>query len=519
MTHPGVPGLTITVEEPAPEPAPLRTDIAAVIGQTRRGPVLSPERLVGWDGFTARFGALDSRYGTAYAVRGYFHNGGEVAHLIRVAGPGHATATGKLLIGTLDAAGQWVPGTPVGADFAAPHFTVEATSPGTWANGASVQLRFRSSGLSGRPEVDLNVKVPGEPPERFTRVPPRELVQALEASQFVRLRPAAVAPPPAPGPGGPRSALWGATLGNGADDPPRRADYLEAVTALEDLAEPALVAVPDLHDVLGPSEAESVVDALLAAGAAARDRLLLVDVPAGHADTAGATRWLERLRVQSEPARTRNAAAYHPRLKVSDPLGGIGRPLREIPASGHVAGVISRLDRERGAGHSPANAALYEAVDVSASLSGPEQAALTAAGINVLRCAAGGGLEVWGARTVDRDPTGRFVAHNRLIHRLVRAIRRVAEPLVFENHTAELRFTFFRSVTSVLLEAWRSGALKGARPEQAFTVQCDEANNPPEERELGRVLCDIQLAPAVPMEFIEIRLALNANGLLEVVEA
>jgi phage tail sheath protein FI len=180
--------------------------------------------------------------------------------------------------------------------------------------------------------------------------------------------------------------------------------------------------------------------------------------------------------------------------------------------------VISRLDRERGAGYSPANAAVYEAVDVSEVLAGPEQAALTSAGINVVRCSAGGGLEVWGARTLDREPTGRFIAHNRLIHRLVRAIRRVAEPLVFEGNNAELRLTFARSITSVLVEAWNAGALKGARPEQAFRVQCDEANNPHEERELGRVVCDIELAPAVPMEFIHIRLALGASGLLEVVE-
>jgi phage tail sheath protein FI len=49
-------------------------------------------------------------------------------------------------------------------------------------------------------------------------------------------------------------------------------------------------------------------------------------------------------------------------------------------------------------------------------------------------------------------------------------------------------------------------------------VQCDEANNPPEEQELGQVVCDIALAPAVPMEFIDIRIALSPSGLLEVVE-
>ena len=121
-------------------------------------------------------------------------------------------------------------------------------------------------------------------------------------------------------------------------------------------------------------------------------------------------------------------------------------------------------------------------------------------------------MQVWGGRTLERrDPAGRFVAHRRLIHRLVRAIRRVAEPLVFENNGPELWLALTRAVTTVLLEAFRAGALKGARPEEAFRVHCDDQTNPPEERDLGRCVCEIEVAPAVPMEFITLRVALSAR--------
>ena len=60
--------------------------------------------------------------------------------------------------------------------------------------------------------------------------------------------------------------------------------------------------------------------------------------------------------------------------------------------------------------------------------------------------------------------------------------------------------------------------LKGARPEQAFRVRCDATTNLEEERDLGRVLCEIDLAPAVPMEFITLRVALSASGTLDVFE-
>ena len=103
--------------------------------------------------------------------------------------------------------------------------------------------------------------------------------------------------------------------------------------------------------------------------------------------------------------------------------------------------------------------------------------ATSGAGLNLLRCAPGGGLQVWGGRTLDPDRP--YVAHRRLLHRLVRAMHRVADPLVFEVNGPELRLTLVRAITSVLLAAFRAGALAGARPQDGFQVVCDGANNPP----------------------------------------
>jgi hypothetical protein len=206
-------------------------------------------------------------------------------------------------------------------------------------------------------------------------------------------------------------------------------------------------------------------------------------------------------------------------LLVPDPLGGSARPLRSVPPSGHVAGVTSRLDRERGAHYTPANAPVFDAVDLTRHHEESGIGLLNENGINVLRCSPGRGLQVWGGRTLDLAASRRFVAHRRLIHRLVRAIRRVAEPLVFDVNGPDLWLMLVRSVTTVLLEAFRAGALKGARPEEGFFVNCDEKTNPPEERELGRVLCQIGIAPAVPMEFITLTLCLSGEGKLEVFES
>jgi phage tail sheath protein FI len=82
----------------------------------------------------------------------------------------------------------------------------------------------------------------------------------------------------------------------------------------------------------------------------------------------------------------------------------------------------------------------------------------------------------------------------------------------------ELRLTLVRALTSVLLETFRTGALAGARPEQAFRVVCDESNNPPEQ-DPGILVCEVAIAPAVPMEFIRLRLVLGQDRGLEVIEA
>jgi phage tail sheath protein FI len=110
------------------------------------------------------------------------------------------------------------------------------------------------------------------------------------------------------------------------------------------------------------------------------------------------------------------------------------------------------------------------------------------------------------------------VAHRRLLHLLVRTIRRVAGPLVFDVNSPELRLTLVRTLTSVLLETFRTGALAGARPEQAFRVVCDDSNNPPSQ-DPGQVVCEIDVAPAVPMEFIRLRLVLGQDRGLEVIES
>ncbi|MFC4502837.1 MULTISPECIES: phage tail sheath subtilisin-like domain-containing protein [Streptomyces] len=339
------------------------------------------------------------------------------------------------------------------------------------------------------------------------------------------------------GPAGPAAGVRTAVLAGGRPSPGAPdadgtlADgYADAVRAMGRLPEPALLALPDLDRCgVGAARRDELADLLVRECAAALDRLALLDPPLADgrdpvAATARAVAWLADLRERHDTAGLQACAVHWPPLRVPDPLAVVPPALRTVPASGHVAGLAARLDRERGAFATPANALLEDVVDLAQVLRPEQEAAVYASGANLLRCPPGRGPLVWGGRTAvpqeraEGVGKGWFIAHRRLLHRLVRAAHAVAEPLLFEPDTPGLRLLLVQGLTEVLLGMFEAGALAGERPAEAFRVRCDEGLNPAERTALGQVVCQVEVAPAAPMEFIAIRLVLGGRDRLEVVE-
>jgi hypothetical protein len=506
------PGLRFEVQEPAPEPSPLRSDVAAFIGPTRRGPIGVPMRVEGLREYERLFGKLDRKLDTSYAIRGYFENGGEVAWIMRLAGASWMTSKAT-----------WAPtGLPELAGF---ELEVTAASPGEWSKDARVAITYRGRTNVGQATIDVDVTTSDEREEHRALPVATWAAQVNARSQLIRVTLRALAAPPVAGASRAFLVEKLTLLSSGHDELPGAQPHLDALAAIDELPEVALIAMPELHRAVGAA-AGSILREAMERAEAQRDRLVLVDLPR----RAPSRRWaagdvLEWIREPdtlgrgdldiTDSVRTfRAAALYHPWLRVLDPLGGSAQPTRDIPPSGHVAGVISRLDRERGAHATPANSPLTGIIDLREEYEDDEHAVLNAQGVCLLRCVPSLGFSIWGGRTLDRHE--RFLAHRRLVHRLVRGIRRVAEPLVFETNGPALWFAFVRAITALLLEAFRAGALAGERPDEAFEVVCDETTNPQEEIDQGRCVCLITIAPAVPMEVITIRVALSRDGALEV---
>jgi uncharacterized protein len=78
---------------------------------------------------------------------------------------------------------------------------------------------------------------------------------------------------------------------------------------------------------------------------------------------------------------------------------------------------------------------------------------------------------------------------------------------VFEPNDIKLWEGVSRTLTGFLTDLWRSGALFGTSPSQAFYVKCDDETNPPESIDEGRLVVEVGLAPVKPAEFVIFRIA------------
>jgi hypothetical protein len=202
---------------------------------------------------------------------------------------------------------------------------------------------------------------------------------------------------------------------------------------------------------------------------------------------------------------------YFPWLTVSDPLRLA--PIRAVPPSGHIAGLIAATDLAAGVHKAPANADLSWALDVTVPVDVPTHGLLNTAGINVIRGDLGRPLRVLGARTVSSAPAFRFLNVRRLLCMVRKALDLSTRWAVFEPNNTQTRAALAASIGGFLRQLWTQGALAGTSPAAAFYVICDGSNNPEARQALGELFVDVGLAPSIPFEFVLLRLGRSSDSL------
>jgi hypothetical protein len=211
---------------------------------------------------------------------------------------------------------------------------------------------------------------------------------------------------------------------------------------------------------------------------------------------------------------TSYAAAYHPWL------GVVGDQRRNdvatfVPPSAFAAGIIAARERRLGIPWGPANADVTDAVIAATPISDAEHDALHLIDIDVFRSDARG-IRLTSAHTLSRDPTYRQLSVRRLMTMLKAVLQRQSQWLVFEPHTSELRRQLGGSLTRLLRDLHRAGAFAGATEAESFFVRCDETVNTTWSHGLGRLVAEVGVAPAVPLEYLVLRVTQDAEGVIGV---
>src|SRR5262245_12135690 len=125
----------------APAVSGICTDVAGFVGIASRGLVDVAMPIESWRQFQAHYGGFTGSGFLAYAVRGFFENGGRRCWIVRVASLDAAGGAHAASLMLRDAAGM-------------PVFSVSASSPGNWGNALTLEIGVESGdvgvGLFGK---------------------------------------------------------------------------------------------------------------------------------------------------------------------------------------------------------------------------------------------------------------------------------------------------------------------------------------------------------------------------------
>jgi hypothetical protein len=284
------------------------------------------------------------------------------------------------------------------------------------------------------------------------------------------------------------------------DDGAEIVSYTDALAALEEVSDIAIVAAPG-HSAVADAF-QGTQNALISHAERLRYRIAVLDtaVNTGVGDARAV-----RGRIDST-----YAALYYPWVVVPNPAA---RPSDDtipkeltLPPSGFICGIYARNDIQRGVWKAPANEVVRGALRFEREISKGEQEVLNPEGVNCLRSFFGRGNRVWGARTVSSDPEWVYVNIRRYFIYLEHSIDRSTQWAVFEPNGPRLWSNITDTVAAFLFAEWRVGALLGATPEEAYFVRCDRSTMTQADLDNGRLVCEIGVAALKPAEFVIFRI-------------
>lgn len=464
----------------APSIQAAATSVAAFVIRSERGVPGAVRRVTSPGQFRDLFGGiLDGAFG-AFAVQGFFDNGGSTAYIVRVADDAAAVAA-TLTLGTQLTVTAGFRGTP---------------DPGEWGNSLEVavtanpvlsdayDLAVRYRGVVVETWEKLNIDAPTGGPSRH---PERTINDPFTGSRYITVAiPGAATTNPAAAPFAP--------LVDGEDDALTGTALTAALAGAFPAFDPfgvQLVACPE-------STEEDVVTAGLTYCETRGDCVYIGATPQGF-DLGGATAY-----GQTFQGNKVYGALYYPWIQVLDPRGG----RITIPPTGHVMGVYARIDVQRGVWKAPAGneARVMGALGTDTAISDVDHTSLVKNGsVNAIRFIPGAGIVVDSSRSLSTNTLWLYMNVRLLFNFVKTSLKYGLRWVVQEPNTEDLwKKVKINTVTPFLMGLWRKGAFGPGAAEDVFTVKVDADNNPPANIQQGIFTIEVYFYPSRPAETVVI---------------
>jgi hypothetical protein len=467
----------------APSIQAAATSVGAFVIRSERGAVDAVRRVSSPGQFRDLFGGvIDGAFG-AFAVQGFFDNGGALAYVTRVVDGGTAVAATLDLGGNLTVTAGYR-GTP---------------DPGAWGNSLKVRISANPV-VAGSYDLTVartenGVDVVKETWEKLdvnaTSAGPTRRVDTIINDPITGSRWITVTVPD--GAANPAAADFTA-LEDGADDSLTGDDLTTALGTAFSRFDPyqvQLVSCPE------STEAE-VVTAGLDYCEARGDCVFIGATPPNNDVDAAITygAGFQGNKVYG--------ALYYPWMTVLDPRGG----RISIPPTGHVMGVYARIDFQRGIWKAPAGneARVMGALGTERAISDVDHTSLVKNGsVNAIRFIPGAGIVVDSSRTLSTNTLWLYVNVRLLFNFVKTSLKYGLRWVVQEPNTEDLwKKVKVNTVTPFLMGLWRKGAFGPGAAEDVFTVKVDADNNPPANIQQGIFTCEVYFYPSRPAETVVI---------------
>jgi phage tail sheath protein FI len=480
----------------------ISTSSAAMVGVAEKGPINKPVLVTSWEQFINRFGAYINEGYLAYAARGFFDNGGSVLYVNRIAHLTDPTDRDTLTAVKSSAMLPDREATPTDT------LRILAVNEGTWGDGLSVSIEDGT--LDPANHFNLVVRFKGDVVEVFKDLSMDEAkanhVELVinDRSDFITVEDlaaasGAVTDRPAVGVyqlSGGNNGLADLADADYTGDPSQHTGLFafDEIDALNLLMVPGVTTVP-------------VINAGIAYAESRRDLLFIADTPI-HLEPLEAVDFRKGQGMYSHAAfNSSYAALYYPWLEISDPVTSRNKL---VPPCGAIAGCMARSDEKTNVWIAPAGidrGRIFNALSVAYKTSRGERDVLYPEGINVIAVFPDTGINIWGQKTLQSQPSAvDRINVRRLMMFMEEAISESSRFVVFEPNHPQTWRALSRLINPFLQDIKDKGGVYD------FAFQCDEETNTPVVIDRNEMVARVFVKPTKTAEFIELNFILTNTG-------